>query len=233
DTAFEACRIAMQHMTPVILLSDGYIANGAEPWRYPQANDLPELKVQFAPPRDGSEETPFLPYARDERLVRAWAIPGTPGLTHRIGGLEKEDETGNVSYDPLNHEKMIHLREAKVEKIAEYVPEQTIEVGPDTGELLVVGWGSTYGVIRSVVRELVDEGHAVAHAHLRYIKPMPRNLGQLMGGFKKVLVPEMNRGQLAMVLREKFCRPIGQYNKIQGIPIAKAELREAILKALD
>ncbi|GAB4405726.1 MAG: 2-oxoacid:acceptor oxidoreductase subunit alpha [Bacteroidia bacterium] len=230
DVAFEAARIAVQHMTPVILLSDGYIANGAEPWRFPQTADLPRIEVRFAEPV--AEGETFLPYARDERLVRTWALPGTPGLTHRIGGLEKQDGTGNVSYDPANHQRMIELREAKVDRIADFIPEQTIEVGPDAGDLLVLGWGSTYGVIRSTVRELADEGMAVAHAHLRYIRPLPRNLGDLLRRYRRVLVPELNRGQLARVIRDTYLIPVEQYNKVQGVPISKTELRAQIEQVL-
>ncbi len=227
ETAFEACRIALQHMTPVILLSDGYIANGAEPWRFPKEADLPDIPVAFAKPADNGE--PFMPYQRDEKLVRPWAIPGTPGLVHRVGGLEKEDVTGNVSYDPLNHEHMVKTREAKVQKIADFIPEQKIESGPDTGELLFLGWGSTYGVCEATAQRLREVGYSVAHVHLRYLKPFPRNLGELLGRYEKIIIPEINNGQLARVIRDHFLLPVIQYNKIQGTPIAADELYDFAL----
>lgn len=230
DAAFEACRIALQHMTPVILLSDGYIANGAEPWRFPKAADIPEIKVEFAKAPENGE--PFMPYRRDERLVRQWAIPGTPGLVHRVGGLEKEDVTGNVSYNPANHEHMVNTREAKVEKIADYIPEQKLESGHTEGDLLLLGWGSTYGVCEATAERLREVGYKVGHAHLRYLKPLPRNLGELLGKFDKVIVPEINNGQLARVLRDKYLLPLIQYNKIQGVPIATEELYEFALQQL-
>ncbi len=230
EAAFEACRIALQHMTPVILLSDGYIANGAEPWRFPKAADIPEIKVEFAKATEDNE--PFMPYRRDERLVRQWAIPGTPGLVHRVGGLEKEDVTGNVSYDPANHEHMVKTREAKVEKIAECIPEQKLESGQTGGDLLLLGWGSTYGVCEAAAERLREVGYKVAHAQLRYIKPFPRNLGELLKQFDKVIVPEINNGQLARVLRDKFLLPVIQYNKIQGMPISTEELFDFALHQL-
>jgi 2-oxoglutarate/2-oxoacid ferredoxin oxidoreductase subunit alpha len=229
-TAIEACRIAIQHMTPVILLSDGYIANSAEPWKFPKAAEIPEIQFSF---RQASEGVTFHPYERDEKMARPWALPGTPGLAHRIGGLEKEAVTGNVSYDPANHEFMVKTREARIEKIAEYIPDQTIESGPEEGDLLIIGWGSTYGAIESVVRSMIKQGKSVAHTHLRYLKPMPRNLGEMMNRFKKVLVPELNNGQLARVLRDRYLVPLYQYNKIQGMPISKAELEHAVLEILE
>lgn len=226
ESVFEACRIALQHMTPVVFLSDGYIANGAEPWKFPKAADLPGITVDFARPRENGD--PFLPYARDERLVRQWALPGMEGLAHRIGGLEKEANTGNISYDPANHEYMTKVREAKVERIADFIPELTMEAGPDEGDLLVLGWGSTYGVIHSVVRAMIDEGHAVAHAHLRYLRPFPRNLGDVLKRYKTVLIPELNTGQLARVIRDRYLVDVKQYNKIQGVPITKSELTHEV-----
>lgn len=225
EVAIEACRIAMQHMTPITLLSDGYIANGAEPWKFPKAADIPEIKVKFAPPKEGDDDEPFLPYLRDERHVRDWAIPGTKGLGHRIGGLEKEANTGNVSYDPANHEYMTKIREAKVEEIANHIPLQKLESGPEKGELLVLGWGSTYGVIQSVTQELLAEGMKIAHAHLRYLRPFPKNLGELMSNYDRVLVPEINNGQLSTVIRSHFGIDVLQYNKIQGVPITNSELK--------
>ncbi|TAK37398.1 MAG: 2-oxoacid:acceptor oxidoreductase subunit alpha [Saprospiraceae bacterium] len=227
EAAFEACRIALQHMTPVVFMSDGYIANGSEPWRYPKAADIPEIKVDFAK-QEASEEG-FMPYRRDERLVRKWAIPGTPGLVHRVGGLEKEDVTGDVSYDPANHEHMVKTREAKVEKIADYIPLQKLDAGHDSGDILILGWGSTYGVCQSVTKQMLEHGFKVGHAHLRYLKPFPRNLGEMLKSYRHILIPEINNGQLAKVIRDKYLVPVVQYNKIQGTPIYKEELYEFAL----
>ncbi|MBK9455893.1 MAG: 2-oxoacid:acceptor oxidoreductase subunit alpha [Bacteroidetes bacterium] len=230
DVAFESCRIALQHMTPVMMLSDGYIANGAEPWKFPKSADLPEIKVEFAKPiEDGAT---YLPYKRDEKLSRPWAIPGTKGLEHRIGGLEKANETGNISYDADNHEFMVKLREEKVERIADYIPLQTIESGPSKGKVLVVGWGSTYGSIQSAVNHLLADGYEVAHAHIRYLKPFPKNLGEILFSYEKVLVPEINNGQLVKVLRDKYMIPAIPYNKIKGTPITSGELIEAIMQLM-
>ena len=229
--AIEACRLAIQHMTPVILLSDGYIANSSEPWLFPKASDIPEIEVTFTPPKEDDE--PFLPYQRNDDHVRSWAIPGTKGLRHRIGGLEKEANTGNVSYDPANHEYMVKIREAKVEKIADHLPPLEIEAGHESGDLLILGWGSTYGSIRGVVDNLLKQGKSVGHAHLRHIKPFPRNLGQLMSRFDKVLIPEINNGQLSKLIRDKYLLEVFQYNKIQGMPITKAELEHAALEILN
>lgn len=228
--AFEAVRIALQHVTPVILLSDGYIANGAEPWKYPKSSELPEIKVQFEKPAD--DGTPFQPYTRDEKLARPWAIPGTRGLEHRIGGLEKEHITGNVSYDPENHEFMVKLRQKKVDLIADYIPELEIDNGPHSGKVLVLGWGSTYGAIKSAVAELVAEGHKVAHAHLRYLRPFPRNLGKLLKKYDKILVPELNNGQLVKIIRSEFLVDAKGLNKIKGLPFTKSEILAAVHKML-
>lgn len=231
DAAYEAVRIAVQHMTPVILLSDGYIANGAEPWRFPKAADLQDIHVTFK--QELNEDEPkYLPYLRDEKLVRPWAVPGTPGLEHRIGGLEKEDITGNISYDAENHQHMVKTREAKVERIADYIPEQTLDSGPDKGDVLVLGWGSTYGAIKSAVMELQAEGKQVAHAHLRYVRPFPRNLGAMLSNYKKVLIPEINNGQLIKIIRDKYMIDAVGYNKIKGVPITRAELVTAISELL-
>jgi 2-oxoglutarate ferredoxin oxidoreductase subunit alpha len=231
DVAFEACRIALQHMTPVILLSDGYIANGAEPWKFPKSEDLPAINVTFAQTNGNGHA--YLPYKRDEKLVRSWALPGTRGLAHRVGGLEKEAETGNVSYDPANHEYMTKIREEKVERIADFIPEQTITSGPESGDLLILGWGSTFGVIEAVTRAMLHEGKSVAHAHLRYIRPMPRNFGDVLKRYKTILIPEINTGQLARVIRDKYLIDVKQYNKIQGMPITKSELYHAVGEILD
>lgn len=227
DAVFEAVRIAIEHMTPVIFLSDGYIANGAEPWKYPQSADLKEIKVTFKEALD-ENEAKFLPYKRDEKLVRPWAVPGTPGLEHRIGGIEKEDVTGNISYDPDNHQHMVKTREAKVEMIANYIPLQTLDSGPESGDVLVLGWGSTYGSIKSAVLDLQAEGLKVAHAHLRYLRPFPRNLGEMLKNYKHVLIPEINNGQLIKIIRDRYMVDAVGYNKIKGVPITRTELMGAI-----
>ncbi len=229
EVAFEAIRISLQHMTPVILLSDGYIANGAEPWRFPNADELQEIKVEYA--KEMEEGKKFMPYARDEKLSRPWAVPGTKGLEHRIGGIEKENITGNISYEPENHEFMVKLREEKVERIADYIPMQTVE-GPDKGDLLVLGWGGTYGAIKAAVIEMQKEGYKVAHAHLRHLKPFPKNLGEILHNYDKILVPEINNGQLVKVIRDKYMLPAMPYNKIQGVPFMKAELIEKMKEIL-
>jgi 2-oxoglutarate ferredoxin oxidoreductase subunit alpha len=229
DVAYKAVKIAIEHMTPVLLLSDGYIANGAEPWKFPKSADLEPINVSILKSNDSKEK--FMPYLRDGKLVRSWAVPGTEGLEHRIGGLEKEDITGNVSYDPENHQKMVLLREEKVEKIAEYLPEQTVDSGDDSGKVLVLGWGSTYGSIKSAVADLLEEGYKVSHAHLTIIRPFPRNLAAILKRFDKVLVPEINNGQLIRLIRDKFLVDAIAFNKIKGSPITKQELKTEILKA--
>ncbi|MFM7223796.1 MAG: 2-oxoacid:acceptor oxidoreductase subunit alpha [Bacteroidota bacterium] len=231
DAIYEAARIAVQHMTPVMFLSDGYIANGAEPWMFPQADDLPAINVTFKKGLDDGEDQ-FKPYLRDEKLVRPWAVPGTKGLEHRIGGLEKQDITGNVSYDPDNHEHMVKTRQAKVDLIANYIPEQKIDTGAAKGKVLVLGWGSTYGAIKSAVMELMAEGHAVSHAHLRYMRPFPRNLGEILKSFDTVLIPEINNGQLIKIIRDVYFVDAKGYNKIKGTPITKGELTQEIQKYL-
>jgi 2-oxoglutarate ferredoxin oxidoreductase subunit alpha len=231
DAVYEAVRISVQHMTPVIFLSDGYIANGAEPWKFPKAEDLPPIHVKFKTEM-GDGEDKFQPYLRDEKLVRPWALPGTPALEHRIGGLEKQNITGNISYDPENHQLMVKIRQQKIDKIAEYIPEQKIDNGPEKGKLLVIGWGSTYGAIKSAVAELVKQGHPVAHAHLRYVRPFPRNLGDIIKNYEKVLIPEINNGQLIKIIRDVYFVDAKGYNKIMGIPITKTELLEVIKEML-
>ena len=226
---YEAARISIQHMTPVIFLSDGYIANGAEPWRFPKSADLPAIEVKFKTSLDEGEEQ-LMPYKRDEKLVRPWAIPGTPGLEHRIGGLEKQDGTGNVSYDPDNHQHMVKTRQAKVDKIADYIPLQTIDNGPEKGKVLVLGWGSTFGAIKSAVSELLAEGRSIAHAHLRYMRPFPKNLGEILRNYETVLIPEINNGQLIKIIRDVYFVDAKGYNKIMGIPITKTELVEELKK---
>lgn len=231
DAVYEAVLIAVQHMTPVIFLSDGYIANGAEPWRYPTAADLKPIEVQFKKGLAEGEDK-FMPYLRDEKLVRPWAVPGTAGLEHRVGGLEKEDITGNISYDAENHQHMVLTREAKVNKIADYIPLQELDNGPEEGDVLVLGWGSTYGAIKSAVAELLAEGHKVAHAHIRYLRPFPRNLGDMIGKYKKILIPEINNGQLIKIIRDRYMVDAIGFNKIKGTPITRTELVTAIKNLL-
>lgn len=231
DVAFEAVRIAVQHMTPVILLSDGYIANGAEPWKFPKAADLPKIEVSFKKTMDEGDDK-YKPYKRDEKLVRPWAVPGTPGLEHRIGGLEKQDVTGNVNYEAENHQHMVNVRQAKVDKIADYIPLQAIDSGADKGKVLILGWGSTYGAIKSACQILQAEGHAVSHAHIRYLRPFPKNLGEILKNFDKVLVPEINNGQLVRIIRDAYFVDAVPYNKVMGIPITKSELVDQVHKML-
>ncbi len=233
EAAFEAARIALEHMTPVILLSDGYIANGAEPWRYPSSKDLDPINPPLATPKKGDENGgAFMPYERDENYVRKWALPGMKGLQHRIGGLEKEDLTGNVSYDPENHEKMVQNRARKVEAVRERIPEAAIDSGAEEGDLLILGWGSTYGVIKTVVRDLRDEGYEVAHAHLRHLNPLPKGLKELLERYDRVLVPEMNTGQLQKVIRHEFLVDAVGHHKVQGIPISVNELKEKAIELI-
>ncbi len=231
DVAYEACRIALNHMTPVILLSDGYIANGSEPWKFPSSKDLQPIEVTFKTALSEGEDT-FLPYKRDEKLVRPWAIPGTPGFEHRIGGLEKQNLTGAVSYDADNHQLMIKTRQAKVDKIADYIPLQTLDSGSEKGKVLVLGWGSTYGAIKSAVLELQSDGYAVSHAHIRYLRPFPKNLGAVISNFEHVLIPEINNGQLIKIIRDEFLVDAKAYNKMMGVPITKGELIDEIKKLL-
>lgn len=230
DMAFEAVQIAIEHMTPVILLTDGYIANGSEPWRYPNAKDLADITPPFI--KAPNEGDTFLPYLRDERGVRPWALPGQPGLQHRIGGIEKQDKTGNISYDPANHEKMVRLRAEKVARIADRFKPIRLDSGPPEGELLIVGWGSTYGAIRTAALQLQQEGQSVAHVHIRHLFPFNKGLGPLLKKYKKVLVPEMNSGQLRQMLRGEFLVDAQGLNKIQGMPFTSEEIREGVLNLL-
>ncbi|HSC48781.1 MAG TPA: 2-oxoacid:acceptor oxidoreductase subunit alpha [Gaiellaceae bacterium] len=226
DAALEAARIALTYRTPVYLLSDAYLANGSEPWLLPDADALPEIRVDFAtgPNRDGE----FLPYVRDaETLARAWAIPGTPGLEHRLGGLEKQDETGNVSYDPDNHDRMVRLRAQKVANIAADIPELEVD-DPDGASLLVLGWGGTYGPITAAVRRLRRDGKAVAQAHLTHLNPFPRNTGDVLRAYDRVLVPEMNLGQLLKLVRAEFLVDAVGYNRVRGLPLRASELADAM-----
>ena len=224
--AFEAVRIALKYMTPVVLLSDGAIANGSEPWRIPEADELPDISVEFVS-ENGADE-PFMPYARNpETLARNWAIPGTPGLHHRIGGLEKQDVTGNISYDPQNHEHMTKVREDKVAGIANDIPDAWT-LGENSGDVLVLGWGSTRGPITGAVLRLQKEGKKVTGAVLRHLNPFPKNLEGLMKSFQKVLIPEMNRGQLAMLIRSRFLIDAISFSKVQGLPFYTEELKDRV-----
>lgn len=221
DTAIEAWRIATKYMTPVIILSDGYIANGAEPWRIPEVDSLEKIEVKH-PVDSGNPEEPFLPYSRNEHLARPWAVPGTPGLMHRVGGLEKQDGTGNVSYDPDNHQHMVQTRAKKVEMVAESIAEAEV-FGKSTGTL-VLSWGGTYGSCRTAVKESLDAGLDVGHVHLRWISPFPKNLEAVMNGFDRVLIPELNTGQLRLLIKSKYSvDPIG-LNKVKGKPFKVSEL---------
>ncbi|HTU24885.1 MAG TPA: 2-oxoacid:acceptor oxidoreductase subunit alpha [Pirellulales bacterium] len=231
DVAREAWRVATRYMTPVMILSDGYIANGAEPWLIPDIAQLETIEIEHPAGKINGEEG-FLPYARDERLSRPWAIPGTPGLMHRLGGLEKQDVTGNVSYDPINHEHMVQLRAAKVAGIAAELPPQEV-TGPETGRLLVLSWGGTFGACATAVRNLVAAGEAVAHAHLRWLNPLPANLGDLMKRYDRVLIPELNRGQLRLLVRGEYLVPAVGLNKIQGKPFTVREITRKIRELLD
>lgn len=229
DMAQEAMRIAVEYMTPVFLLTDGYIANGAEPWQIPDITKMKPIKVTH--PTQSNTDNGFLPYKRDEKLTRPWAIPGTPGLEHRIGGLEKADITGNISYDAENHHHMTMVRKQKVANIANSIPEQTV-LGPESGDLLVVSWGGTYGAVRSAVETCQKNGKSVAHCHLRYINPFPRNLGAILKRYKKVLVPELNAGQMWFVLRGTYLVDAVSYAKIKGKPFLVSELVHEMEKVL-
>ena len=233
NMAFEASRLALEHMTPVMLLSDGYIANGSAPWKLPEVdNEFPKIKTRFANPNDYKEEV-YLPYKRDaETLVRSWAIPGMENLAHRVGGLEKEQDTGNVSYDPENHENMIRIRREKVEKVANNIPQQNVE-GKDSGDLLVVSWGGTYGATHQAVKYAQEAGKSVSLMHLKYINPMPKNVETILNGFKRVLVCELNDGQMKNLLNQKFNCEATCYTKMQGKPFQIRELEQVIDKTLE
>jgi 2-oxoglutarate/2-oxoacid ferredoxin oxidoreductase subunit alpha len=229
DVAQEAWRISTRFMTPVMVLSDGYIANGSEPWLIPDVNKLPKIEIKHPGPIESGEK--FLPYKRDELLSRPWALPGTIGLMHRIGGLEKQDITGNVNYEPENHQHMVHTRAKKVENVASQIGLQEIE-GPPTGDLLVLSWGGTYGACKTAVETCLDEGLSVAHAHLRWLNPFPRNLEKVLRSYKKVLIPELNMGQLRMLIRAKFLIDAQGFNKVKGRPFAVQELVSEIRRQL-
>ncbi len=220
--ALEAARIATKYMVPVMYLSDGYLANGSEPWKIPDPDLIPEIKVEF---RTNPEN--FQPYTRDENLARPWAVPGTPGLEHRLGGLEKANITGNVSYDPENHEFMVRLRAQKVKNIENDIPDLKVE-GDEDAELLIVGWGSTYGSIREAVNRAKSRGLKAAHAHFRYLNPFPKNTGEVLKKYKYILCPEINMGQLAKLLRQDFLIDVEPFNKIQGLPFKSSEIESKI-----
>ncbi|MCK5169759.1 MAG: 2-oxoacid:acceptor oxidoreductase subunit alpha, partial [Bacteroidales bacterium] len=228
--AFEAAKIALEHMTPVILLTDGFIANGSEPWRIPKMSEYPDIKPPVA--KAGTKD--WQPYARDvEKLARTWAIPGTKGLEHRIGGLEKDELTGSVSHDPINHQKMVNIREEKVQRVSKFIPKLTVE-GEEKGDLLVVGWGGTYGHLATAVKQTKDKGKKVSLAHFNYIKPLPSNVKEVFSKFEKIVVCENNMGQFANYLRMtnpeyKYL----QYNKVQGLPFTVIELEEHFEKLLE
>jgi 2-oxoglutarate ferredoxin oxidoreductase subunit alpha len=226
--ALEAARIAVRYRTPVILLSDTFLSNSSEPWMIPDIDSLPVIDPNFA-----EANGDFLPYARDERLARPWAVPGTPGLVHRIGGLEREEETGNISYEPGNHERMTHLRRDKVEGIADDIPPLDVEDPDGDADLLVLGWGSSLGTIHAAARRTRETGRKVATAHLRHLNPFPANTGEVVKRYPKVLIPEMNLGQLAMLIRARFLVDARGFNKVQGLPIAAEELEQEILRVHD
>ncbi len=227
--AVEAARIAVRYRTPVILLSDTFLSNSSEPWRIPEPDSLPVIDPDFAR-SDGGE---FMPYARDAALARPWAVPGTPGLVHRIGGLEREDLTGNISYDPINHERMTHLRAEKVEGIAADIPPLDVEDPDGAADLLVLSWGSSLGTVRAAARRVRASGRSVATAHLRHLNPFPANVGDVVKAYPKVLIPEMNLGQLSMLIRAKFLVDARSFNKVQGIPIFAEDLEHEIMRLLD
>jgi 2-oxoglutarate ferredoxin oxidoreductase subunit alpha len=229
DTAIEACRLAVKFMTPVMLLTDGYVANASEPWRIP---DFATYESFPATHRTDPED--FTPYVRDpETLARAWAVPGTPGLEHRLGGIEKDFDTGHISYEPMNHQRMTDVRHEKIARVADHIPQQTVDQGNETGKLAIIGWGSTYGPISRAVSNMRDQGYDVSHIHLRHIWPLPSNLGELLKGFDHVICPEMNNGQLSTVLRAEYVLPIEPLTKVQGLPFKIREIEAAVRNALD
>jgi 2-oxoglutarate ferredoxin oxidoreductase subunit alpha len=235
EVAQEAWRIAVRFMTPVMLLTDGYIANGAEPWLLPDVSKLKKIEIKHpAAVLNGSvngDQPAFLPYQRDERLARPWAVPGTPGLEHRIGGLEKQDITGNVNYEPENHQHMVNTRARKVAGVANDIPLQELD-GEETGDLLVLSWGGTYGACATAVHTVQARGRKVSHCHLRYLNPFPRNLGEILNNFKSVLIPELNMGQLRLIIRGEFLIDAIGLNKVQGKPFSVAEIVEKIEQLL-
>ena len=229
DVAIEAVRLSVKYMTPAILLTDGYIGNAAEPWLIPDFESFESFPVEFRTDPEG-----YQPFLRDEKtLARPWATPGTPGLEHRIGGLEKDFDTGHISYDSANHQRMTEIRVAKINGIADDIPLQTVEEGDDKGEMAVVGWGSTFGPINRAVSALRDEGGKVSHIHIRHIWPLPKNLGDLLEGFDQVLVPELNKGQLSTVLRSQYLTDAQTLSKVSGQPFKISEIEAAIRDRLE
>jgi 2-oxoglutarate ferredoxin oxidoreductase subunit alpha len=233
DAALEAARIALTYRTPVILLSDGYLANGAEPWAVPDVDSLPQLQVEFAT-EPNAEDGSFLPYLRDpETLARAWAIPGTAGLQHRVGGLEKADRTGNISYDPDNHDFMVRTRQAKVDGIAASLPPTEVDDPAGDAKVAVIGWGSTYGPIGAACRQVRNSGRSIAQIHLRHINPMPADLGKILSQYDRVVCPEMNLGQLSLLLRAKYLVDVQSHTQVRGLPFRAAELASVLQDVID
>jgi 2-oxoglutarate ferredoxin oxidoreductase subunit alpha len=231
DAAFEGARIALKYRTPVMVLTDGYLANGAEPWNLPDLDGLADISVPFTTEKNHGDE--FWPYLRDpETLARPWAIPGTPGLMHRVGGIEKEDGTGNISYDPENHDKMTRLRAAKIAGIANDIP-AIVPDDPGGADVVVVSWGGTWGAATAAVRRVRGRGKQVAHVHLRHLNPFPANLGEVLRSYQKVLVPELNMGQLSKLLRAEFLVDAQSYNRVAGVPFRAAELEGKILEMIE
>lgn len=231
DAVYESSKIAVEHMVPVICLTDGYLANGSEPWKFPKPEELAPINVKFTVKEDLNGEE-FLAYKRDENLVRPWVKPGTPELMHRIGGLEKDCDTGCVSHAPENHEIMVRVRQAKIDKIADFIPLQKPDSGKDHGKVAILGWGSTYGTIKTAMNELLAEGADVAHIHLRYLNPFPKNLGELLKQYDHVLMPEINNGQLIHIIRDKFLIPAVGLHKIQGLPFVTEEIKDKVYELL-
>ncbi|MEK7880106.1 MAG: 2-oxoglutarate ferredoxin oxidoreductase subunit alpha, partial [candidate division NC10 bacterium] len=226
--SYEAVRLAVKYMVPVVVLSDGYLANGSEPWLIPDPKTLPEIQVSFRTEKEG-----FFPYLRDNAtLARPWVRPGTPGLEHRIGGIEKQDVSGNVSYAPDNHDRMVRIRAEKVRRVAQEIPPTTIN-GSASGDLLVIGWGGTYGAITAAVEEMQSDGRAVASIHLRHLNPLPPDLGQILRQYKRVLVPEVNLGQLVRVLRAEYLVDAVGFNQVRGEPLSTEDIRDAIVQLLE
>jgi 2-oxoglutarate ferredoxin oxidoreductase subunit alpha len=234
DAAVEAVRIAVKYRTPVMLLSDGYLANGSEPWKLPSAAELPDISTEFASGPNHEDGVTFLPFKRDaETLARPWAIPGTAGLEHRIGGIEKAEDTGNISYDGDNHDRMVRLRQAKIDGIADDIPALKVDDPDGDARVLVLGWGSTYGPIAAAVRRIRKAGGKVAQAHLRHLNPLPANVGEVLRSYDKVLLPEINLGQLALLLRARFLVDIISYNRVRGLPFKAEELAGVIQDVID
>ena len=231
-TAVEGVRIALRYRTPVIVLSDGYLANGAEPWLIPDLAAMDVIDPGFATEPNGPDGT-FLPYLRDEKLARAWAIPGTPGLEHRVGGIEKADGTGNISYAPDNHEKMVRLRQAKVDGIVADIPDLVVDDPSGEASVLVLGWGSTWGPIAAAAKRVRDTGRNIAVTHIRHLNPLPANTGEVLRAYDRVVVPEMNTGQLAMILRAKYLVDVQSYSRVRGLPISPAELAPHLVDVID